>query len=299
MRGGPDAYEDSLKTGSYVLSLLNAMPEEYETTDVFVSKSGDWHRTGLVDEAHAILGRADVVWNALHGEYGESGEVQKLFEGMKIPYTGSDVVGSAFAHNKEMAKKLYRLHGLPTPTSSVLHRDSFTDDDLIAIFRTHLAPVIVKPATGVRGVGIALAHSYQELKEALKHCFVHAPKVIVEEYVTGTVVTTTVLEKAKGEDLYAFLPTHLETHYRRTRPRPEENREVERLARAAHEALGLRHYSSSDCIVTPRGKTYILETNSNPVFHADSLMHRSLEASGWQPEDFVRHSLDLALGLKK
>ncbi len=297
MRGGPDAYEDSLKTGNYVLSLLHAMPDEYEASDIFVSKTGDWHCAGLVEDAHKILDRTDVVWNALHGQYGESGEVQKLFEGLQVPHTGSGAAASAFAHNKEMAKTLYRTHGLLTPASTALHRDDVTDEALISMFRSYLHPVIVKPATGVRGVGVAIAYSFQELKDALARCFCYSPKVLVEEYVAGTVVSTTVLERAKGEDLYALLPTHIETEYRRVRPRPEQNREVERAAREAHRALGLRHYSSTDCIITPRGKVYVLETNSNPVFHADSLLQRSLEASGWQPQEFVQHSLNLARGL--
>jgi D-alanine-D-alanine ligase len=296
LRGGPGvAYEDSLRTGSYVLSLLNKMPEAYEPLDVFISREGDWHRAGLVEEPHRILSRADVAWNAMHGEYGESGEVQKLLEGLKVPFTGSGVTGAVFSHHKEMAKNLYKLHGIPTPEASVLSEEHFNEDELIHIFQTYLHPVIVKPANGVRAIGVALAHSYQELKDAVKSCFQHAPKVLVEEYIRGTVSTCTVLEKVKGQPLYAFVPAHLETHHRRVRPLPEQHRQIEEYAKKAHEVLGLRHYSSSDFVVTPRGKIYLLETNSQPVFHEDSLLTRSLEASGWRSKDFVDHALKLAL----
>src|SRR5688500_17488429 len=105
LRGGPSgAYQDSLRTGSYVLSLLREMPEQYEPFDVFISRDGEWHRAGLVDEPHRILARADLVWNALHGDYGESGEVQKVLQDLQLPFTGSGMAASAFAHNKEMAK---------------------------------------------------------------------------------------------------------------------------------------------------------------------------------------------------
>lgn len=296
LRGGiSPAYEESLKTGGYVLSLLRDLPEQYEPVDVFISRAGDWHRSGLVEDPYRILSKTDVVWNALHGHYGESGEVQKLFHELRVPFTGSGITPSLLSHDKEHAKNLYRFYGIPTPESTVLSEFDDIDDKLIEIFRNYLHPVIVKPATGVRGVGVALAHGFYELKEAVKRCFNHAPKVMVEEYVRGTVSTCAVVENAKGQDLYALLPTHFETEYRRVRPTPEENKRIEAFAKQAHQALGLRHYSSSDFVVTPKGKIYILETNSQPLFHEDSPLHTSLAASGWRPHDFAEHCVKLAL----
>lgn len=296
LRGGASsAYEDSLKTGSYVLSLLRELPEAYDPVDVFISRTGEWHRGGLVEEPHKILSRTDLVWNALHGEYGESGTLQQMLESLKVPFTGSGFAASAFAHNKEMAKHLYRLHGLRTPESAVITSE-MTDEELVKIFRTYLHPVVVKPARGIRAIGVSLAHTFHELRDAVKKCFQHSPKVLVEEYVSGTVASAHVIEGGRGEALHALLPVHLETHYRRVRPLPEQNRQMEEMAKRAHEALGLRHYSASDFVVTPRGKIYILETNSQPVFHEDSLLHRSLEGSGWKPRDFADHCAKLALG---
>lgn len=296
LRGGPSqAYDDSLKTGAYVLELLRQMPEVYEPLDILISRDGEWHYMGLPQEPYKILSRADAVWNAVHGDYGEDGQVQQLFQNLNLPFVGSGVAASAFAHNKEMAKKLYRDHGLLTPASHVLTQESLDDDLLVEIFRAYLHPVIIKPATGVGGVGVKLAHTFHELKEAIARAFTHTPKVLIEEYVRGTISTCSVIEEAKGESLYALVPTHVETEMRRVRPCPEENRAIEKMAKEAHQALGLRHYSSSDFVVTPRGKIYILETNSLPVFHGDSLLHRSLEASGWQPADFADHCLKLAL----
>lgn len=295
LRGGPShAYEDSLRTGGFVLSLLRSMPDEYEPLDIFISRDGLWHHAGLSEDPHQILSRADVVWNALHGHYGESGEVQRLMDNLNKPFVGSGVSASVFSHNKDLSKNLYRTHGLLTPESSVLDLERSGDDELVKIFHTYLHPVIVKPATGVRGVGVRLAHSFQELQGAVKKTFSHSPKVMIEEYVRGTVVTCVVVEGGKGESLYALLPTHIETEYRRVRPKLDELKTIEEMSKRAHEALGLRHYSSSDFIVTPRGRIYILETNSQPVFHEDSLLHASLESSGWKPRDFTTHCLNLA-----
>jgi D-alanine-D-alanine ligase len=236
-----------------------------------------------------------VAWNALHGEYGESGEVQQLLETLHKPFVGSGLAASLLAHHKDAAKRLYAQHGIPTPASAVLREGSLSEEELIRIFRECLHPVVVKPATGVRGVGVRLAHTFRELKEAVMRAFERSPKVIVEEYVSGTVASAHVVEGGRGERLHALIPSHLETHYRRVRPLPEQNRQMEEYAKKAHEALGLRHFSASDFVVTPRGKIYMLETNSSPLFFEDSLLHRSLESSGWKPKDFVDHSLKLAL----
>ena len=288
LRGGPsNAYDHSLKTGGYVLSLLREMPEAYEPLDIFISRAGEWHKAGLVGEPHKLLSHADVVWNALHGTYGEDGGVQRLLEGLNLPFTGSSTVSSVFATNKEISKTLYRRHNLLTPESEVINENDFNDEQLIEIFRTYFHPVIVKPSNGVRALGVRLAHTFQELKKAVKETFQHSPKVLVEEYVSGTVSSCLVVEGGKGESLYAFLPTG--------KRNVEENKKITDMAKLAHSALGLRHYSSSDFIVNPKGKIYILETNALPIFHEKSPFNESLKTTGWRPHDFVDHVLNLTI----
>ena len=121
LRGGPSSgYESSLKTGEHILSTLRDMSEVYEPVDILISKDGEWHRGGLAYEPHRALEHSDVVWNALHGSYGEDGQVQRLLEGLQIPFTGSSAVASVFAMDKDMAKVLYCQHGLLSPESSII-----------------------------------------------------------------------------------------------------------------------------------------------------------------------------------
>ena len=289
LRGGPShAYDDSMKTGAYVLSLLREFPETYEPLDIFISRDGEWHSGGLSYNPHESLRHTDVVWNALHGPYGEDGQVQSLLESLQVPFTGSGTVPAAMALNKGLAKELYRRHSLLTPAWSLVSEDSFSDDQLIEIFRTHLHPVIVKPANGARGLGVKLVHTFQELKDAVLATFGHSKKVLVEDLIKGLEVTCVVIEKAKGQELYAPVPVGRAT--------PAQNQEIEAMAKKAHEILGLRHYSGSDFIITPRGKIYLLETNSLPTFHEESLMHESLAKTGWKHRDFADHCVKLALG---
>lgn len=288
LRGGPSpAYEESLKTGNYVLSLLREMPEKYDPVDIFISRDGEWHYGGVSNEPHQILSDVDAVWNGLHGSYGEDGGVQKLLNKLQKPFTGSGITASALAHNKDLSKKLYKRHSLPTPAHTVVTRDSFSDQELVEIFRTYLHPVIVKPASGVCADGIRMAHTFHELKDAVEKTLEHSPKAMVEEYVKGVSATCAVIENGKEERFYTLIPSG--------RHPVETNKKIEEMARKAHEVLGQRHYSASDFVITPSGKIYILETNSLPVLHEDSHLHRALSATGWQPKDFCDHCLKLAL----
>ncbi|MDP2651036.1 MAG: hypothetical protein Q8O98_00410 [bacterium] len=289
LRGGPSyGYDASLHTGGHVLSLLHEMPENYEPLDILISKDGEWHYGGIVHEPHRALRHADVVWNALYGAYGEDGQVQRVLEPLHIPFTGSSAVASAISMNKEMAKQVYRASGMHTPQHELITEDKFNDDILLHIFRTYLHPVIVKPANASGSVGVKLAHTLQEVKEAIKAAFSHSKKVMVEERIVGQEASCLVVENARGERYYPLLPIPMNFL-------PEVHREIERMAKQAHQGLGLRHYSTSDFIVTPRNKVYILETNSQPLLHEQTHAHRSLESVGWKQHDFVDHIIRLAV----
>ena len=288
LRGGAsDSYDTSLKSGGHVLSILRENNENYEPLDVFISKDGEWHLDGLVIDPHTLLRKADLAWNALHGSYGEDGQVQKILESLQVPFTGSGSMSSAISMNKEMAKRFYQDNSLPTPSSELFTEDRLDEDKLIHVFRNYLHPVIVKPANKGQSLGVRLAHTFSDLKEAIKETFKHSPRVLVEEYVKGYDVTCTVIDEAKGEKIYALIPIS------DTKLNTEENKQIEAMAKLAHQVLGLRHYSSSDFIITPKRKIYILETNSLPPLHKDSHVHSSLKATGWHPRDFVEHILKL------
>ncbi len=289
IRGGQSSgYDDSLKTGEHILSALRNMSEVYEPVDIFISKDGEWHRGGLVHEPHRALERVDVVWNALHSLYGEDGQVQRILESLQIPFTGSSAVASALAINKDMAKRLYQEHSLLTPAHELITEDNLNEDRLINIFRNYLPPMVVKP---VHRSGVFLAHTFDELKQSIKEAFIHSPRVLIEEFIRGDDISCTVIEGVKGEKIHALPPLSKSGF----KLEAVENKQIEEMAKRAHETLGLSHYSSSDFIITPRKKIYILETNSLPMLYKDSLTHQSLHATGWRSRDFVDHVLKLAM----
>lgn len=316
LRGGPSRdYDTSLQTGSKVLSILHSHPEKYRPVDIFISKSGHWHVSGVHQEPHQALKQVDVVFNALCGEYGEDGRVQSLLTSLKVPFTGSSPVSSVIALNKDMAKEAYKNHGLLTPRYEIVTGDDEVQK-LIYIFRNYLHPVVVKPNSSDGRKAIRLAYTFEDLVRAVDEALEYSPKVLVEEFVRGREATCSIVEKARDQKLYALLPIEISAPIRNNIPDYENkfknNREIlpsttfstnehkmmEHIARRAHEALSLGHYSSSDMIMTPRGKIYLIETNAQPLFSEGSIMDESLSSVGWSAEDFVDHLIQLAIGGK-
>lgn len=312
LRGGPSPeYDVSLKTGEYVLSLLRQMPEKYQPVDIFISKEGDWHVAGAKRKPKDALKNIDVVFNALHGTYGEDGGVQKILSALRIPYTGSKAFGAALSMNKDLTKEAYVLNDLLTPRHTLLY-GNVSLDNLIHVFRTYLPPMVVKPSNSGSSVGIEFAHTFEELKESVARAFKHSHKVMVEEHIQGKEGTCAVVENVRGEKLYALIPVEIQkpenSHFfdydakysgesREICPGTfslEENKKMEYMAKRAHEVLGLRHYSRSDFIITPKGRVYILETNSLPGLTQESLLPKSLKAVGWKPQEFIEHLINLA-----
>ncbi|MBX4195524.1 hypothetical protein KW796_01015 [Candidatus Parcubacteria bacterium] len=288
LRGGPSAhYENSLKTGGHVLSLLREMPEKYEPVDVFISKNGEWHIMGRRQDPQKALIHIDLVWNALHGNYGEDGEVSRLLSNLNMPHTGSGTLGLTISFSKDLAKNIYAKSGLLTPKHEVVTHDASLDD-LLHIFRTYVHPVMVKPVHGRFSLGEEMVHSFEELKHAVAGAFSHAERVMVEEYIRGTEASCAVMERFRDQDLYTLIPSPNEF-------KPSIHKQIEHMAREAHKSLGLRHYSSSDFVVTSKGRIYILETNALPEFDQDSALSASLSSVGISPKEFIEHVVSLAV----
>ena len=111
LRGGMSSeYDVSLKTGD---SVLRHLPEDkYFPVDILVTKDGTWHIGGRPTDLPKVSRRVDVVFNALHGEYGEDGKVQRLIECFGIPFTGSGSIPSAIGMNKALSKEVFALFSI-------------------------------------------------------------------------------------------------------------------------------------------------------------------------------------------
>lgn len=311
LRGGPsNEYEVSLKTGA---NIIKSLPEKYSPVDVFIDKKGIWHINGVAYEPRDVFKKIDVAFNALHGEYGEDGKVQKILDAFSIPYTGSKSLPSAIGMNKALAKNIFKSHGIKTPYHNVESKNEDVDDIAVRLFGTFPMPAVVKPIASGSSVGVSIAFNFQGLKDALSKAFLYSDTVLVEEFIKGREATCGVIDEFRGKDYYSLLPVEI--------IKPEksdffdydakycggsqeicpgnfsqnEKKDIQDLAIATHRALGLRHYSRSDFIISPRRGIFILEVNTLPGLTSESLLPKSLNAVGCSLPDFLDHLITLAL----
>jgi D-alanine-D-alanine ligase len=314
LRGGPSSeYDVSLKTGG---SVLKNLPEEkYDIRDIFISKSGEWHSRGIPIAPENVIKQVDVIFNAMHGEYGEDGTVQQLLDAFSIPYTGSTAFSSAIGMNKLLTKQGIESYDIDTPEYTIIEASDDLEKDIFDIFRSFAMPAVVKPVSGGSSVGVTIVKSFDDLREGVYKALGHSPKVLIEEYVGGREVTCGVVEGLRGEELHALMPVEIimpekSEFFDYTAKYSGETQEVcpsnfdavikdeiQRLAKEAHRALGLRHYSRSDFIVSPHG-IYFLEANTLPGLTENSLLPKSLDAGGTKLPEFLDHLVELALSNK-
>ena len=315
IRGGRGAeYEVSLETGKSVLA--NLPEDKYQGVDILVAKDGVWHAAGLPIRPADLPHYAEVAFIGLHGEYGEDGEVQKILDEIRLPYTGSGQVASALGMNKAAAKKILSEAGVRVPYGLVFENIADAGETASFVFSKVSPPWVIKPNDKGSSVGLYFARTFTELVEAIAECSYHSRSVLVEEYLKGREATCGVIDNFRREKIYPLLPieiirpgtcpvwTYDDKYSGATselcpgRFSPAESAEIQRLARQIHELLDLRHYSRSDFIVTPRG-VYALEVNTLPGLTTESLLPKALAAVGCSYDHFLDHLLVLALSEKR
>jgi D-alanine-D-alanine ligase len=312
LRGGPSSeYEVSLKTGKSVIDNLSS--EKYEALDIFIDRDGVWHHQGLPITPEKLFKKVDVIFNALHGAYGEDGTVQKILDQFAIPYTGSKSLASAIGMNKVLSKKIYKDHGLKTPLHKVLHKKEHQPEHVAVIFKSFPMPVVVKPVCGGSSLGTNIAVTLAELDNAIEDAFKYGNQIMIEEFISGKEATCGVVDNFRDKDVYSLLPIEIRKpsdakffdYNAKYGGKTEEicpgnfaaaeKKIIQEMSEKAHRALGLRHYSRSDFIIHPRRGIYILETNTLPGLTSESLLPKSLKAIGCNFQNFLEHLIDLAL----
>ncbi len=314
LRGGTSSeYPLSLKTGA---AMLAALPEDaYDTRDIFVDKSGIWHFRGQPATPARALTQIDVVLNALHGGVGEDGSVQRILERAGVPYAGSRPVAASLSLNKIRAREVLQRAGIEMPRAIAfsLENDLTTAEMARAVFSQFGPPYVVKPPTDGSSRGIRLAKAILDLSDAIGDVIDAYGAVLVEEHVRGQEANVGIIEGFRNEDLYALPPAqvilppemsfmqphvHDDGLLRHIVPSTfshDEKYALAEIARAAHKALGMDHFSRADIILTSRGPV-LLEVDATPALHAGSSFPHMLESVGSSILEFLEHAIRLARG---
>jgi D-alanine-D-alanine ligase len=310
VRGGPSSeYEVSLKTGGNVLKFL---PSKYKGVDILITRNGEWHLNGVPMLPQRIFRSVDVLFNAMHGEFGEDGKVQQIFERHNIFYTGSGVLASCLAMNKAMSRKLFFNAGIKIPKAFIVEKEKPLEKAVLGVFRIFSPPWIIKPSSRGSSVGVKIINNFYDLMPGIAEAFEYGNKVLVEEYIFGREATCGILENFRKERYYALPPVEIipsqkskffdyNAKYngstREICPAMfdiDTKRKIEYLAKKAHKILGCKAYSRSDFIISRRG-IFLLETNTLPGLTAESLFPKSAEAVGLTLPDLLDHLIKISL----
>lgn len=309
LRGGVGSeYDISLKTGARVME--NLPWKDYLPFDIFVDRAGGWHYQGLSKTPEEISKLVDVVWNGLHGAYGEDGKVQEILETHNIPYTGSSSEVSSITIDKMLTKGLAKKYGLKVPHHQIITREEYINTNPFKLFQRILVPVIIKPVSGSFSFGTSFAGTVEELWSGVGNALGYSDVVLLEQYIKGREVVSGVVEDFRNESSYALIPVEVVkeneilSHEERiggthesicpARLSKEESEAIREAVTGINKSLGLRHYATADFIVTPKG-IYFIEIDSLPGLTEDSFLSQSLKASGATFPQFLDHVIRLAL----
>ena len=310
LRGGPsEEFDVSLKTGEGVLQALDR--DRYEPLDIVITKAGEWLLRGMVRDPRDILHQADVAFIALHGAYGEDGQVQRLLDSCGIRYTGSRALPSAIAMHKVMTKDHLLPHGVKMAKHMLVTREILPNiQGAVEAIGVLFGPrYIIKPVSGGSSVGAMFAESPLMLEQALRTALGAYEQVLVEEFIAGKEATCGVVENFRDHAFYALPPIEIaratpvwgyEAKYDGSveeicpgRFSYDVKKEIEDTALFVHKTLGLSHYSRADFIVTPDA-IYFLEVNTLPGLTPTSLLPKAIEAVGCSYADFIEHLIAIA-----
>lgn len=233
----------------------------------------------------------DVVFNALHGRWGEDGCIQGLLDILGIPYTHSGLTASALAMDKPLAIRLFRDAGIPVADSRVAHRDEVLSGDVME------PPYVVKPLNEGSSVGVHIIREGANELPFAHESWPYGDQVMVEKFIAGREFTVAVMgdrplavtEISTQRDFYDYDAKYAQggsTHQVPADIATELAEEIMDLALKAHRTLGCRGVSRADFRYD--GETvYILEVNTQPGMTPTSLVPEQAAHCGIGFEELV------------
>jgi D-alanine-D-alanine ligase len=258
-------------------------------------------RVDVDRDVASVLGalRPDVAFNALHGPFGEDGTIQGILEYLEIPYTHSGVLASALAMDKAQAKLVAQAAGIPVAMAKVMNRHAFGADHPIP------TPYVVKPVREGSSFGVVLVKEDQSHPPQIitSDDWRYGDLVMVERYIHGREFTCGVMGDTalgvteiipQGHTFYDYDAKYAKGGSRHVIPAeilPDVYQNIQRLAVAAHHAMGCRGVSRSDFRLDDRfsetGELIWLEINTQPGMTPTSLVPEMAVHAGHSFGEFL------------
>ena len=305
LMGGPSTERAiSLKSGEAVVQALTsrghrAVPIALHPTETTAERVA----------ARLAQARCDVAFLALHGSFGEDGAIQEILEQLEMPYTGSGPAASRLAFDKWRSHQQLTAHGVAMPPAIHLsRRDAELFQRGLQQLHRHTWPltIVVKPVHQGSSMGVALASSAGVLAAAVTMALQLDDELLLETHVRGRELTVAIFDEQalpviEIRTREAFFTFHAKyqadsTEYLVPAPLDEATAvRVQQAALTAHHALGCRHFSRVDLILTDDGTPTVLEVNTIPGLTERSLLPRAAQAVGCAFPELCEHMVALAI----
>jgi D-alanine-D-alanine ligase len=270
LMGGPSTEREvSLQSGRAVTEALRSAGYDVEEIDL---KGRD------LDLPPGV----EAIFVALHGEFGEDGQVQSLLRERQIPYTGAGPEASRQSFDKRLSKKIFVEKGIPTPRFEILKTGQN---------RTLPLPAVVKPVRQGSSIGVHILFEEPDWPGALNEALSYDGEVLVETYIEGRELTVgivvgqvlPVIEIKAPDGFYNYQAKYTKglTQYVVPAEIPRDRAAACRqLALRTFKALGCWDMGRVDFRMTPAGELFVLELNSIPGFTGTSLLPKAARAAG-------------------
>ncbi len=243
--------------------------------------------------------KIDLACIALHGTWGEDGTIQGVLEYLKIPYTGSGVLGSAIAYNKVVSKEIFTERGIPTAPYQVI-----TAEDRGQMKRTLDLPVVVKPADQGSSIGVSIVQTESQWETALDEAFEVSEEILIEQFIEGKLLAVgmngplpmPIVEIVPKSGFYDYEAKYTEGKTDYVCPAQLTSKEAQRCRDASvrvFKALKGRGFPRVDLILD-KGIPYALEMNTIPGMTPTSLLPMAARQAGLEFDDLVLEILKRA-----
>lgn len=283
LMGGPSAEaEVSRRTGAAIAEALNTKGYHVSTLELNP-------RTVLQDIENL---KGDVVFNAIHGRYGEDGALQGLLEMAEIPYTGSGIMAHSVGMNKKVSKDVFKGAQIPTAESVSYNGNLQSKEDIIKDIEAKFSlPVVLKPATQGSSIGVTIVKEQGQLAKAVTEALTYDPILVVEQYLNGREFTVSVLDgKAlaiieirphSGEYDYTSKYTAGATDYLVPAPISDTmTKEMQAIGELVYREVQASGAIRVDVMTDDKDNMYVLEYNTIPGMTATSLVPKAAKEVG-------------------
>ena len=243
--------------------------------------------------------KPNLVFNALHGKYGEDGFVQSIMEFLKIPYTHSGVISSSLAMDKELSRIIFNKNNLKVPKYILLNKNKEKEFYKNIKSKKIKFPIVIKPTNEGSSLGVYICNTKKQFLKNYKKLMTKYKKILVEEYIPGREIQVAVMgNKAIGaielipkSGFYDYKAKYsVSAKTKHIMPAPLTNHkynEVLKLAKKAHDVLGCKGITRSDFRFF-NNNFYLLETNTQPGMTKLSLVPEIARYHGIEFEDLVQ-----------